>query len=144
MCQIRLQIHQWKCADLCLPGAFGIWKKKKNNNTVWIRSDETLVAQLCPIHCDPVDCSLLVSSVHGLLQARILEWEAISFSRGSSQPRDRTRVSCITGRFFTVWATREIPILLYERESCSVVSDTLQPHGLVHGILQARILACSG
>ena len=47
------------------------------------------------------------SSVHGILQARILEWVAIPFSRGSSQPRDWTWVSHITGRFFTVWATRE-------------------------------------
>ena len=47
------------------------------------------------------------SSVHGIFQARILEWVAISFSRGSSQPMDRTWVSCITGRFFTSWATKE-------------------------------------
>ena len=57
--------------------------------------------------CDPVDCSLPGSSVHGILQARILEWVAISFSRGSSQPRDRTRVSRIGGRHFNLWATRE-------------------------------------
>ena len=48
-----------------------------------------------------MDCSLPGSSVHGILQARILEWIAISFSRGSSWPRDQTRVSCITGSFFT-------------------------------------------
>ena len=48
-----------------------------------------------------------VSSVHGILQARILEWIAISFSRGSSWSRDRTQVSCIAGRRFTLWATRE-------------------------------------
>ena len=46
-------------------------------------------------------------TVHGILQARILEWAAVSFSRGSSQPRDQTRVSHIAGRFFTSWATRE-------------------------------------
>ena len=51
--------------------------------------------------------SLLGSSVHGILQARILEWVAISFSRRSSQPRDWTQVSRIVGRCFTVWATRE-------------------------------------
>ena len=58
----------------------------------------------CPTFCDPMDCSLLGSSVHGILQARILEWVVISFSRGSSQPRDQTRVpcvSCIAGGFFT-------------------------------------------
>ena len=46
-------------------------------------------------------------SVHGILQARILEWVATSFSGGSSQPRDQTQVSCMTGRFSTVWVTRE-------------------------------------
>ena len=54
-----------------------------------------------------MDCSLPGSSVHGTFQARILEWVAISFSRGFSQPRNRTRVSCIVGRFFTNWAMRE-------------------------------------
>ena len=47
--------------------------------------------------CDPMDCSLPGSSVHGILQAKILEWVAISFSRGSSQPRDQTHVSCVSG-----------------------------------------------
>ena len=51
--------------------------------------------------CNPMDCSLPGSSVHGILQARILEWVAISFSRGSSQSRNRTQVSRIAGRFFT-------------------------------------------
>ena len=55
-----------------------------------------LIAKWCPILCHPMDC-LPGSSVHGISQARILEWVAISFSRGSSQPRDRTRVCC-TGR----------------------------------------------
>ena len=68
---------------------------------------ESEVAQSCPTLCDPVDCSLPSSSVHGILQARILEWVTISFSRGSSQHRDRTRVSRIGGRCFNLWATRE-------------------------------------
>ena len=54
-----------------------------------------------------MDCSPPGFSVHGIFQARVLEWVAISFSRGSSQPRDRTRVSHTAGRCFTVWATRE-------------------------------------
>ena len=58
-------------------------------------------AQSCPTLCDPMDCSPPGSSVHGSLQARILEWVAIPFSRESSWPRDQTRVSCITGRIFT-------------------------------------------
>ena len=65
------------------------------------------VAQSCPTLCDPMDRSPSGSSVHGILQARILEWVAISFSRGSSQPRDRAWVSCIAGRRFILWATRE-------------------------------------
>ena len=69
-----------------------------------------LVAQSCPALCDPVDCSPPGSSVHEIVQARILEWVAISSSRGSSQPRDRTRVSCTAGRFFIDWAAREAHI----------------------------------
>ena len=65
---------------------------------------ESEVAQSCPTLCNPMDCSLSGSSVHGIFQARVLEWIAISFSRGSSWPRNRTRVSCITSRRFTVWA----------------------------------------
>ena len=67
------------------------------------------VAQLCPTLCDPMDCSPPGFSIHGIFQARILEWVAISFSRGSSRPRNRTWVSCIAGRCFTLWATREAP-----------------------------------
>ena len=59
-------------------------------------------AQLCPTLCDPMDCSLPGSSVHGILQASILEWVTISFSRGSSRSRDQTQVSRIAGRFFTI------------------------------------------
>ena len=60
------------------------------------------VAQSCPSLCDPMNCV-----VHGILQARILEWAAFLFSRRSCQPRDWTQVSCIAGKFFTIWATRE-------------------------------------
>ena len=57
--------------------------------------------------CDLMDCSLPVSSVHGILRARILKWFVIPFSKGSSWPRNWSRLSCIAGRFFTNWATRE-------------------------------------
>ena len=67
------------------------------------------VAQSWPTLYDPVDYSLPGFSVHGILQARILEWVTISFSRGSSRPRDRTQVSHIGGRRFNLWATREAP-----------------------------------
>ena len=63
------------------------------------------VTQLCPTLCYPIDL------VHGILQARILEWVAFPFSRGSSQPRDQTHVSHIAGGFFTSWATREARFL---------------------------------
>ena len=56
--------------------------------------------QSCPTLCNPMDYT-----IHGILQAGILEWAAFPFSRGSSRPRDRTQVSCIAGRFFTSWAT---------------------------------------
>ena len=63
-----------------------------------------------PTLCDPMDCSSSGCSVRGILQTRMLEWVAISFPRGSSQPRDGTLVSHIAGRLFTIWATREVLI----------------------------------
>jgi len=56
-----------------------------------------------------MDCSLSGSSVHGILQVRILEWVAVPFSRGSSQPRDQTQVSCIAGGFFYCWSYQRSP-----------------------------------
>ena len=67
------------------------------------------VAKSCLTLCSYMDCSPPCSSVQGILQARILEGGAISFSRASSQPRDRTPVSHIAGRLFTDWAIREVP-----------------------------------
>ena len=66
-----------------------------------------LVTQSCPTLCHPMNCSPPGSSVHRILQARILEWVGIPFSRGSSPPRDGTEVSCFAGRFFTIWDTKE-------------------------------------
>ena len=71
-------------------------------------------------------------SIHGIFQARILKWVAISFSRGSSQPRDQTQVSRTAGRRFTVWATREAPL-------CDTVDHSLSDSS-VRWILQARML----
>ena len=71
------------------------------------RKKESEVTQWCLTLCDPADCSLPGSSVHGTLQARILVWIDISFSRESSWPRDPTRVSCMVGKQLTLWATRE-------------------------------------
>ena len=61
-----------------------------------------LVTQPCLTLRDPMDCSPPGSSVHGILQVRILEWVVMPSSRGSSQPRDQAQVSCIAGRFFTI------------------------------------------
>ena len=68
---------------------------------------ESEVAQSCPTLCDPMDCRRPGPSIHGIFQARILEWGAIFFSRGSSWPRDWTQVYRIAGRLFTLWATGE-------------------------------------
>ena len=76
---------------------------------------ESEVAQLCPTLCDPMDCRLPGSSVHGIFRARILEWVAISFSRGSFQPRDRTCVSCIIRQILYQWTIKEAIISLHRR-----------------------------
>ena len=93
------------------------WKIVLTTSTeLWLKmllaSCECEVAQSRPTLCDPIDCSLPGSSIHGIFQARILEWVAISFSRRSSWPRDWTRVSCIVGGRFTVRVTREVPCLI--------------------------------
>ena len=90
---------------------------------------------------DPMDYSPPGSSVHGTLQARILEWVAIPFSRASSWPRDRTQVSCIAGRFFTVWATREAQLSHFVSFTllCPTLCSPMDCSSLgssVYGILQ--------
>ena len=82
-----------------------------------------LVTQSCPTLCDLTDCTPPGFSVHGILQARVLEWIAIPFSRGTSQPRDWTLVSCLTGRFFTIWATGKSLIL--GKSLLSVISNNI-------------------
>ena len=83
------------------------WATKEAMMGLWSE-----VAQSCLTLCDPMDSSLPGFSVHGILQARILEWVTISFSRGSSWPRDRTWVSHIGGRCFNLWATREASFMM--------------------------------
>ena len=82
-----------------------LWMKWPNYLEMFCQWTESFRTQLCLTPCDPMDCSPPGSSVHGILQARILEWVAIPFSRGSSQLRNWTKVSCIVGKFFTTWAT---------------------------------------
>ena len=76
-----------------------------------------LVAQLCPTLCNPLDSSLPGSSFHCIPQARICEWVALSFSRGSSRPRGRTCVSRVSCRFFTHWAIRDLCYGLAQMET---------------------------
>ena len=87
------------------------WVTNPNLSYLVVKSNTDCMSanllQWCPTLWDPMDYSLPGSSVHGILQWRLLEWVAISFLRGSSEPRDQTRVSCIAGRFFTVWGTKE-------------------------------------
>ena len=93
------------------------------------------VSQSSLTFCDPVDCSLTAPSVHGILQATILEWIAVPFSRGSSQPRDWTQVYCIAGGFFTIWATREAPAMMTISKLASKRTETLRQgrkHLLAH------------
>ena len=80
----------------------------------------------CLVFCDPMDCSSPGSSVHGILQARILEWVAISFSRGSSRPWDQTQFSHTAGRLFTDWATREAQVCCFTSFLCSQVASSLR------------------
>ena len=105
--------------------------------------------QACPTLCDPLDCGPPGSSVHGILQARILEWVAMPSSRGSFQPRKRTHISYIADGFFTQWVTWEAPIMHWKKsesevaQSCLILCDPVDcslPGSSVHGILQARIL----
>ena len=89
-------LARWPAAILWCQGSFP-WAHGGESES------ESEVAQSWQTLCDPMDCTLQDSSVHGIFQAGVLEWVAISFSRGSSQPRDRTQVSCIPGRCFTIW-----------------------------------------
>ena len=94
---------------------------------------KVLVTQSCRTLCDPMDHSLPGSSVRAILQARILEWVAVPSSRGSSQPRDWTRVFSIAGRFFTIRATREAQSLEKQKTSASFqLAEPLQGHKSDH------------
>ena len=93
---IQISVYSQRFWDFCICGR----KVKKKKVKV-------LAALSCLTFCHTMVCSLPGSSVHGIFQAKVLEWVAISFSRGSSWPRDQTQVPCIAGRFFTVWVTRE-------------------------------------
>ena len=111
---------------------------------------KVLVAQSCLTLCDPMDYSPPGSSVHGILQARVLEWVAISSSRGSSPPRDRTCISCIDRQILCLGATWEIhdPVLWSKNVSMSLCIifrgliilfwDTLDIHYFLVGLCRTK------
>ena len=91
----------WMCVSGCVYVCVRVCARTCVCACAWVCVS---VAQSCPTLCHPMDCS---SSIHAILHSRILEWVVIPFSRGFSHPRDRTQVSSIAGRFFTLWATRK-------------------------------------
>ena len=93
----EMSISKWNDKDDVV--YYSVKKKYKHI----VSESHSVVSNVCKI----MDCNLPGSSVHGILQARILEWVAISFSRGSSQSRDWTQISRISGRFFSSWAIRD-------------------------------------
>ena len=105
---------------------------------------EVLGAQLCLTLCDPMDCSLSGSSVHGIPQTSILEWVTIPFSRESFWCKDRTQVSFIVGRFFTVWATKEVHFSLIAHLTwCNYISNALGQHMVnCHKVFNRRLPVC--
>ena len=102
------QLEEQRQTATCRGGTVCRW--------VWVK-----VAQLCPTLCDPMDYT-----VHGILQARMLDWVAFPSSRGSSQPRDGTQVSHIASGFFTSWAIREALSHCFPAFSSSRGSSALQ------------------
>ena len=98
-------LHRYACEATCNAGQDGGWEKKGElGASVFLPKAYIFkllcVTQLCLSLCNPMDSNPPASSIRGILQANILEWVAIPFSRGSSPPRDQTWVSCIAGRFF--------------------------------------------
>ena len=134
--KVPLLIHQSTCTELAQNGANSISTLGMSQFTDLSKPCMAkharvcaLVTQSCLTLCNLMDCSWPGSSVHGILQSRILEWIDIPFSRVSSWSRDWTLVSCIAGRFFTVWAPREAlnaKIWLYKESTC------LQRHSVLY------------
>ena len=100
----QLQVNADDIASVCIAVSHCLFQLI----LIGIKKMKGLVTQSCLTLYDPMDCSPPGSPVHGILQARILEEIAIPFSRRSSQPRDQIWISCVAGRFFTVWNTGEV------------------------------------
>ena len=122
MAVFLLCLHDAECVCVCL------CKRESSSVSSWKKESE--VAQSCLTLCDFMGCNLPGFSVHGIFQARVLEWAAISFFRRSSQPRDWTQVSRIVGRRFTVWATREVSVSSYRGPNPKSISfmTPCEPH----------------
>ena len=128
--------RKWQLTPVFLPGKFH-WQRSLTGyircnwagiHTEFSMEGVCLVAQSCPTLHDPMDYSLLVSSVLGILQARILEWVTIPFSRVSSWHRDRTWVSCIAGGSFIIWV---IGVLVIKNSLVS--GGDIKDSGLIPG-----------
>ena len=108
----------------CKSSVFSTWRVQTTSALFYALLHACVVAQSCPALSNPMDCSPPSSSVHGILQTRILEWVAIPSSRGSSRPRDWTHVSCVSctaGGFFTCWAIREAALCLLVHIYCGLI-----------------------
>ena len=103
---VRLWGHKFESREVSMNHSSPVRTNEDFAGEVWGE-----VSQLCPTLCNPMDYSPPGSSTPGIFQTRILEWVAISFSRGSSWPRDQTLVSHIAGRLLTIWTTKGIPLV---------------------------------
>ena len=115
----NLENEGLRCNNSDLPSNSGSPFSSNGPNS----SCEVKATQLCPTHCDPMDCSMSGSSVHGINSpGQNTGVVAIPFSRGSFQPRDGTQVSHIAGGLFTIWVTREAPNSSYGAISSLLIS----------------------
>ena len=106
-----------------------LWWRISSSFSSFFKKKLLLVAQSCPTFCDPMDCSPPSFSVHGILQARMLEWVASPFSRGSSWPRDRIQVSHIVGGFFTIWTMLFLQFPIHHKpgpQCCSTTNNHMR------------------
>ena len=101
------------------------WENFRQRKGSYSFSNEMKVAQSHPILCDPRDCSPPGCFIRGILW-RILEWVAMPFSTGSSQPRDQTHLSGTAGRFFTIWATQEAPFFFKMALNLEIAGQTFK------------------
>ena len=130
----RLNLGRWqKMPGVSVPSA-SPWPQAAGRS-----ESESEVTQSCSTLCDPMDYSLSGSSIHGILQAGVLEWVAISFFSRSSRPRDRTWVSHIVGRHFIIWANREEVIGNQIRKMVSMFTLNINKY-----IKEGRAISVSG